>query len=285
MWRNTDSSLRKKEVLNNDGCEMLLYAPNHKCIASCLQTKDGKFEIRRREEEFQAVPSLKLNARSRLTLSSLRIVILLCFAFCGADHITLRLPLYWTAFCCDMFSRDTPDPTEPWQLRRLNQYGDDINLFVLYIYAIMACEIPWLRGVLIVSAFFEFTSATLHSSSKTHGHGHGIKEDFYAYLRPSSPVLVSAICLLSEIFLLSYISPNSIQEGYVLSGAALTALAFVLRQVSLKNQHTQSLMTCVFIITDKQYDGDHHSSASTTARAFYLIKSRALRHHRHHCRP
>lgn len=153
-----------------EGCEMLLYAPNHKCIASCLQTKDGKHEIRRREEEFQAVPSLKLSTRSRLVFSSLRIIILLCFAFCGTDHITLRLSLYWAAFTCDMISRDTPDPSEPWQLRRLNQYGDDINLFVLYIYAIMSCEIIWLRGVLIFSAFLEFTSATLHSSSKTVSH-------------------------------------------------------------------------------------------------------------------
>lgn len=90
----------------SDHCEMLLYAPNHKCIASCTSDRSGRHEIKRREEELQLLPSLTLSSTSRTLLSFLRIVLLVAFALCALEHHPFRIYLYWAAFLFDVLSRE-----------------------------------------------------------------------------------------------------------------------------------------------------------------------------------
>lgn len=85
---------------------MLLYAPNHKCIASCTSDRSGRHEIKRREEELQLLPSLTLSSTSRTLLSFLRIVLLVAFALCAMEHHPFRIYLYWAAFLFDVLSRE-----------------------------------------------------------------------------------------------------------------------------------------------------------------------------------
>lgn len=144
LWRNVDGSLRRKEVLNNEHCEMLLYAPNNKCIASCSSDRYGRHEIKRREEELHSIPSLMFSSTTRTILSLLRIVVLVAFAICSLESHPYRIFLYWGAFFLDIFSRESCNSalddssfSKSPLLRALNCYGDDINLFILYTTAIM----------------------------------------------------------------------------------------------------------------------------------------------------
>lgn len=281
LWRNLDGSLRRKEILNNgmliqlndivtcmllimrslrslEHCEMLLYAPNHKCIASCSSDRSGKHEIKRREEELQSLPSLHLDVFSRTLISILRIVLLIAFAICAFEHHPYRIPLYWMAFLGDLFSRETKDDQESTTLKTLNRYGDDINLFILYITAIMhetaqgtPMEITGiLRLFLILAGLLEFTAITAAANGHVLQSWRSQDEYVYAFLRHLHPALVTAVCLGSEVYLLSFTMwryedlvelQKEGSEELIVFGIVL--VAFLLRQVSLLHSTSSALVT------------------------------------------
>lgn len=171
-WLNNDGSLRKKEVLNNEYCTMLLYAPNGKCIASCTGGTQGPPIVERRHEELGRLPPIGFPVNIRIIMSIIRIIILLLFLFLIISFLNYffsfiklynildknidnnvefsnsfinllkYLPyFYWASFLFDLLSRgEYYDFLECHRIKfiLLQRIGDKINIITLYLGTILS---------------------------------------------------------------------------------------------------------------------------------------------------
>eukprot|EP01040_Poterioochromonas_malhamensis_P013452 gene13452-14798_t len=208
LWTNHDGSLRKKEILHNTHCTMLLYDANDRMISSITHNKDQSPVIRRylrgkplpaslfndvKEVAAPSTPSLT-SLYLRLTLATVRLPLLAAMGYSFLFRSHYALAFYWLAFMVDILSRPTSANASPLseqstsstsftveqslaeRILQLGIMGDRINVAILYLATLLA--ITTVSNDVIAFVFYvvpvllEVGSLSLHHHQQHHNNHH-----------------------------------------------------------------------------------------------------------------
>jgi hypothetical protein len=181
---------------------MQLYDPNENLISSIVFDKDHPLIVRRFLPGASLLPRELLSETVRLAFASLRLLCLVGLAYSFLHRQRAALLFYWAALSLDLLGRGVGEETAA-RVRWLAQLGDGLNLALLHLAALLSLssrsQDPALFFLVLLPGLLEVAVRSLPASLDGQERP---QPSFYDLLRGHSPLLVSTVTLLSEVFLL-----------------------------------------------------------------------------------
>eukprot|EP01038_Epipyxis_sp_PR26KG_P006456 gene6456-8880_t len=136
LWTNHDGSLRRKEVLNNVYCKLMIYSPIGKCLSSCTVTKDindGNPVIKRRDEEINFIlQAIRFSNPIRYILYNIRLLTIILMGYFSLSSPIIYTACFWLGLFLDVIARGDAEADDPFQMTNVQLIGDRLTSIIVY---------------------------------------------------------------------------------------------------------------------------------------------------------